>query len=112
MMNQYARSFADYFSSLPVQNGLKEPRLGDALRPYYNKWRKLVKNHLVSNPFIRGKEDLLSRLPPEETEEGETEKGEESQEESDSSAHEVLRSIYLSGNSVYSRTKFPVLDNI
>ncbi|KAJ2927399.1 hypothetical protein H1R20_g9689, partial [Candolleomyces eurysporus] len=68
-------------------NELNEPGLADALKPYYDKWRKLVKTHFVEN----GWESHLSILLPEEPDEGEREEVQEPQEESDSSVHEVLR---------------------
>ncbi|RXW14489.1 hypothetical protein EST38_g11363 [Candolleomyces aberdarensis] len=70
-----------------LKNELGEPGLADALKPCYNNWRKRIKTRLAE----ANREDLLSHLPPEEPEEGETEKGKEPQEESDSSAHKVLR---------------------
>ncbi|RXW19350.1 hypothetical protein EST38_g6514 [Candolleomyces aberdarensis] len=70
-----------------LKNKLNEPGLADALKPYYNKWRELVKTYFVENKM----EGLLIHLPPEELEEGEMEEGQGRQEESDSSAHEVLR---------------------
>ncbi|KAJ2926012.1 hypothetical protein H1R20_g11084, partial [Candolleomyces eurysporus] len=63
-----------------LRNELEEPGLADALKPYYNKWKKFVEN----GPAV-----LSSRLPPEEPEKEETEEGAESQEESDPLAHEV-----------------------
>ncbi|KAJ2927426.1 hypothetical protein H1R20_g9662, partial [Candolleomyces eurysporus] len=61
------------------RNELEEPGLVDDLKPYYNKWRKLVENCLVEQYGFE-EEDFVSRLPPEEPEEGETEKGEELKE--------------------------------
>ncbi|KAJ2931162.1 hypothetical protein H1R20_g5890, partial [Candolleomyces eurysporus] len=56
-----------------LKNELEEPGLADALKPYYNKWRKLFNTRLAKD-----RDDyLLSLLPPEDPEEGETEKGEE-----------------------------------
>ncbi|RXW18251.1 hypothetical protein EST38_g7601 [Candolleomyces aberdarensis] len=68
-----------------LKNELKEPGLADALKPYYKKWRKIVKTDLA-----RWMHEV-NRLPPEDPEEGETEKGEEAQEELDSSTGKVLR---------------------
>ncbi|KAJ2927402.1 hypothetical protein H1R20_g9693, partial [Candolleomyces eurysporus] len=70
-----------------LKNELNEPRLADALKPYYNKWRKLIKTNLVENKM----DSYVSRLPPEEPEEAEREEGQGPQEESDSSARETLR---------------------
>ncbi|RXW16094.1 hypothetical protein EST38_g9755 [Candolleomyces aberdarensis] len=98
MMHFYHRSFSEFLDSetrsknlfiteTQSLNELNEPGLADALKSYYNKWRELVKTYFVEN----GWESLLRDLPPETPEEGEREEGGEHQEESDSSAHEVLR---------------------
>ncbi|KAJ2929157.1 hypothetical protein H1R20_g7938, partial [Candolleomyces eurysporus] len=76
-----------FFIMQRLKNELEEPGLADALKPYYNEWRKLIKNYFMENYQEKDWSEFLSGLPPEELEEGETEKGEEFQ---DSSAHEVL----------------------
>ncbi|KAJ2926014.1 hypothetical protein H1R20_g11086, partial [Candolleomyces eurysporus] len=54
-----------------LKNELKEPGLADALKPYYAKWRKLIK------ALIPEGEEEGYALPPEESEDGEREEGEE-----------------------------------
>ncbi|KAJ2924209.1 hypothetical protein H1R20_g12893, partial [Candolleomyces eurysporus] len=71
------RQLPDCLPSLPVQHELNEPGLADALKSYYKKWSKLVRISLVRCGFDRS----LVNLPPEDTEEGEGEEGQEPQEE-------------------------------
>ncbi|KAJ2933510.1 hypothetical protein H1R20_g3592, partial [Candolleomyces eurysporus] len=56
-----------FFIMQRLKNELEEPGLADALKPYYNKWRKLVKNY---REWMYNDENLFSRLLPEEPEEG------------------------------------------
>ncbi|KAJ2924210.1 hypothetical protein H1R20_g12892, partial [Candolleomyces eurysporus] len=45
-----------------LKDELNEPGLADALKSYYNKWRKLVQTYFVENDL----RSFLSNLPPEE----------------------------------------------
>ncbi|KAJ2929210.1 hypothetical protein H1R20_g7886, partial [Candolleomyces eurysporus] len=81
------RKLANCLPSLPVQNELNEPELADALKPCYNKWRKLIKINLVET----GMKEFLMYLPTEEGEERAQEEGEEPQEVSDSFTRNTLR---------------------
>ncbi|KAJ2927430.1 hypothetical protein H1R20_g9663, partial [Candolleomyces eurysporus] len=76
-----------FFIMQRLKDELEEPGLADALRPYSNKWRKLVQNYIMEDYGEEYGLKLLSHLLLEEPE-GETEKGEDPQ---DSSAHELLR---------------------
>ncbi|KAJ2933498.1 hypothetical protein H1R20_g3591, partial [Candolleomyces eurysporus] len=55
-----------------LKNELEEPGLADALRPYYNKWRKLVQDYIMEKyrkeDWEEDWDELLNRLPPEDPE--------------------------------------------
>ncbi|RXW11797.1 hypothetical protein EST38_g14058 [Candolleomyces aberdarensis] len=72
-----------------LKDELKELGLAGALRPYYNKWREIVKTDIMESTM----QSFPSRLPPEEPEEGEREEGEEPQEGSDSSSRGVALNL-------------------